>query len=418
MDVDYILLPAVILLIGILVIWLSIRRIRSASAKSFARGRRITEHVALTVVILATLGLAGSASYNAVTFLWFRAHHPPPGEIYSVHGRKMHLYCTGNGSPTIVLDAGLGNDALIWGGVQPELAKTTRVCSYDRAGTGWSESGPAPRDADKIASELHDLLLEARITGPIVLMGHSIAGLYIRDYAARYPSDMAGIVFVDASSPFQYDSPYFIASRGGPPQWAGSYNVMRAAYIEGIPRFIGQCAQLIPGADSQASKLLAEDLCHLQVGEMIAEVKSRDRSIQETIHTGPYGALPILVFSHDPARGVPKSNPPVGCWMRRTNGAGCRMAWQIFPRAAGESWPKTARIIFSWTALTSSAEKFRSSSSRFAGAPGARKLRHDGHRIGKRLQVPVTRGWSASQMSPCNSNLASFLAHSSTAGRL
>jgi pimeloyl-ACP methyl ester carboxylesterase len=310
MDFDYVLLPAIILLIGILVIWLSIRRIRSVSAQASARGRRIAEYIALTAVILATLALAGSASFNAITLLWFRARNPPPGEIYNVHGRKMHLYCTGSGSPAIVLDAGLGNDGLIWSAVQPELAKATRVCSYDRAGTGWSEARPAPRDGDNIAIELHDLLLEAKVTGPIVLMGHSIAGLYIRDYATRYPADLAGIVFVDGSSPLQYDSPYFKASRGGPPQWAGSYSLMRAAYIEGIPRLMGQCAQPIPGIDPQASELLTEDLCHLQVGEMVAEIESLDRSIQEAIHTGPYGSLPILVFSHDPAKGLPKTNPP------------------------------------------------------------------------------------------------------------
>jgi pimeloyl-ACP methyl ester carboxylesterase len=121
----------------------------------------------------------------------------------------MRIYCTGSGSPTVVLDAGLGNDALIWGGVQPELSKTTRVCAYDRAGFGGSDARPAPRDADHIAGELHELLLQAKVTGPIVLMGHSIAGIYMRDYATRYPADLAGIVFVDGSTPLQNRNPAF-----------------------------------------------------------------------------------------------------------------------------------------------------------------------------------------------------------------
>ena len=95
-----------------------------------------------------------------------------------------------------MLDAGLGNDGLIWGGVQPVLAKTTRVCSYDRAGFGWSDALPPPRDADHIAAELHGLADGGRTsTAPIVLMGHSIAGMYIRDYATRYPNEGCRIDF-------------------------------------------------------------------------------------------------------------------------------------------------------------------------------------------------------------------------------
>ena len=109
--------------------------------------------------------------------------------------------CTGSGSPTLILDAGLGDDSLIWGGVQPVLARTTRVCAYDRAGWGLSQAVPGPQDANHIADELHGLLTVAGITGPVVLMGHSIAGMYIRAYASRYPAEVAGLIFVDASTP-------------------------------------------------------------------------------------------------------------------------------------------------------------------------------------------------------------------------
>src|SRR3984885_16370192 len=91
--------------------------------------------------------------------------------------------------------------------VQPELAKTTRVCSYDRAGYGGSEMVPGPRDADHVATELHGLLHAAGIEGPIVLMGHSIAGIFIRDYATRYPAQRAGLMFVDGSTPWPNRDP-------------------------------------------------------------------------------------------------------------------------------------------------------------------------------------------------------------------
>jgi alpha/beta hydrolase fold len=196
-------LPVVIVLVAILVVALSIRRLRTLQRTPHGKWRRITERVLLSLVILLFVVAAGSTIFNAIALRYYRALYPPPGKIYSVNGHDMHLYCTGEGSPTIVLDAGLGADSLLWSKVQPELSYTTRVCSYDRAGMGWSTPQPGPRDADNIVSQLHALLGQAGVSGPIVLMGHSIAGLYIRAYATRYPEDVAGLIFIDASSPLQ-----------------------------------------------------------------------------------------------------------------------------------------------------------------------------------------------------------------------
>ena len=302
MDFEYVLAPALILLIGIAVVCFSVRRVRSLPAKVSSKSRRIIERVVFAVIILEMVTVAASASYNAIALAWFRAHNPPPGSDYLANGHQMHMNCTGSGSPTIVLEAGLGNDALIWGGVQPELAKTTHVCAYDRAGFGWSDALAGPRDADHIAAELHGLLLEAKVSGPIVLMGHSIAGIYMRDYATRYPADIAGIVFVDGSTPLQDESPAMKAMTAKrPPQWA-TMLFQRAVYAVGVPRLMRQCSQRIPGFDANASQLLAEDICHLQIGALIAESDGVNRSGHQAVHTGPYGALPILIFSEDPAK--------------------------------------------------------------------------------------------------------------------
>jgi pimeloyl-ACP methyl ester carboxylesterase len=168
---------------------LSLRR------KSYPAWRKIAERIVLTLATVAAVAVSASSAFNAIALYHYR--HPPPGELYLVDGHAMRIDCMGSGSPTIVLDAGLGNDGLIWGGVQPVLAKITRVCSYDRAGFGWSDSVLPPHDADHIAAELHGPLAAAKIGGPIVLMGHSIAGIYIRDYAIRYPDDVTGLIFVD-----------------------------------------------------------------------------------------------------------------------------------------------------------------------------------------------------------------------------
>lgn len=302
MDFDYVVVPALILLIGILVIWLSVRRILSLAANVSAKWRRATEKIVLSAVVLFAVAVAGCSSFNAAARLWFRAHNPPPGEIYAVDGYKMHMYCTGSGSPTIVLDAGLGNDASIWAGVQRTLAKTTRVYAYDRAGFGWSEARPAPRDADHIAAELHGLLLQGQVSRPILLMGHSIAGIYMRDYAAHYPKDLAGMVFVDSCAPFQDKKPAMKGGGAGRPPW-----VVRLAMSAGVPRLLGMCSWGAPGVDGHTSKLQGEASCGVHFSAISAEMNNIDRSSQEAVQPGTYGGLPILIISHDPAKETSKN---------------------------------------------------------------------------------------------------------------
>ncbi len=215
MDIDYVVMPAIILAVGILVIWLSVRRMRSLSAKHHRTWRKVTERIVLSIIALLAVAVAGTSAFNAIALHHFWALNPAPGAFYAVNGHRMHIYCMGNGSPTIVLEAGGGNDSVIWRGVQPALSKTTRVCAYDRAGSGWSDALSSPRDADRIADELHQLLPLAGITGPIVLMGHSIGGIFIRDYTTRYPAGVAGLIFVDSSTPFQNRNPALQSPEAG-----------------------------------------------------------------------------------------------------------------------------------------------------------------------------------------------------------
>jgi len=308
MDFDYVVMPAIIFVIGILIVWLSMRRILSLSKKSYRMWRKVAERIVLSVVVLLAAFVAGSSAYNAIAIYHFWAANQPPGDFYSVNGHRMHIICTGSGSPTIVLESGLGNDALIWGGVQPILSKTTRVCSYDRAGFGWSDALPAPRDADHIAAELHGLLLQAKVTGPIVLMGHSIAGIYIRDYATRYPENLVGLVFVDGSTPLQDENPVMKAAASKvPPLWALEL-LIKSAFSTGIPRLMGQCSKPINGFDAHAGKLQMEDVCQAHVSPIFDEMDSVNRSGHETAHSGPYGSLPILIFSRD-TNGLAASTP-------------------------------------------------------------------------------------------------------------
>jgi pimeloyl-ACP methyl ester carboxylesterase len=310
MDVDYIVVPSLIVLIAILITWFSIRRILSLPKKSYAVWRKFTERCVLSLVVLVTLALAVSSGFNAIALYYFR--HPPPGQMYVVNGSKMRIDCMGSGSPTIILDAGGGNDGLIWTGVEPVLAKTTRVCSYDRAGMGWSDTVSTPRDADHIATELHGLLAASKINGQVVLMGHSIAGMYIRDYATRYPAEVSGLIFVDGSSPLQDQNPAL--KRHDEMRQTRWYDplVNEVAFDTGIPRLLGACVYSAPEFDAKAAKLFAEDRCHESF--RVGESENFRRSGEETLHTGPYGDLPILIFSQDPAKNAAGVLPPDMGW--------------------------------------------------------------------------------------------------------
>ncbi|HJQ14606.1 MAG TPA: alpha/beta hydrolase [Anaerolineales bacterium] len=126
--------------------------------------------------------------------------YPPPGKLVDVGGYRLHIHCTGSGSPTVVIEAGWGDSSAGWGWVQPEVAKTTRVCTYDRAGMGWSESSPEPRTAREFAKELHTLLANVNEPGPYVLVGHSMGGFSILVYAHDYPDEVSGLVLVDSQA--------------------------------------------------------------------------------------------------------------------------------------------------------------------------------------------------------------------------
>lgn len=305
MDFDYVIMPAILLLLTALIIAVSLRRFRSLSGKPYAFRRKLVERIGLSLVVLAAAAITGSSLFNTIAQHRFWARNPPPGQILTVNGHKMHISCTGQGQPTIILDAGLGSDSFQWGEIQPRLSKITRVCSYDRAGFGWSDALPAPRDANHIANELHHLLLQAAIPGPVVLMGHSIAGMYIRDYAVHYPADIAGLIFVDSSTPLQDENPVRKSTdSSGPPSW-----VFRSALIAGIPRLIGMCSKPAKGMEPYAGMQQAEDVCRVHYTAITSELDSFNQSGHQTVHSGPFGSLPILIFSHDPAKSIPAHNP-------------------------------------------------------------------------------------------------------------
>src|SRR6188472_3223117 len=148
--------------------------------------------------LIAVTALAG-ATYQWLATRRDLAANPAPGQLVDIGGYRLHLWCTGSGTPAVILDNGLGGSSAGWGFVQPDVARFTRVCSYDRAGMGYSDPGPSPRTARRIASELNELLARSGMPGPVVLVGESIAGFTVRVFASDHPERAAGLVLVDAS---------------------------------------------------------------------------------------------------------------------------------------------------------------------------------------------------------------------------
>lgn len=152
----------------------------------------------MSVVALVLLMVPVSLTHAAVT-----ERLSPPGKLVDVGSHRLHIFCMGQGGPTVVMDSGLGGVSIEWTGVQRLLSQHVRVCTYDRAGYGWSEPGPLPRTSSRIADELFALLEKAEIGGPYILVGHSFGGYTMQLFASRYPAATAGLVLVDSSHPEQ-----------------------------------------------------------------------------------------------------------------------------------------------------------------------------------------------------------------------
>ena len=150
-----------------------------------------------------TVSVAAAAGIQALFSHLSRQGTPVPGELVELDGRQVHMLCAGDGSPTVILEAGLPGNSLAWMSVYSEIAGFTRVCAYDRPGYGWSEPIETPRTAETIVQELRMLLQRTETKPPYVLVGHSFGGLLMQLYATRFPDDYAGVVLVDSSHPDQ-----------------------------------------------------------------------------------------------------------------------------------------------------------------------------------------------------------------------
>lgn len=254
--------------------------------------------VRLFVLLILLIALAGFM-YQNISEARDRRFNPMSGKLVNVDGRKMHIDCTGDGTPTVILESGLGDTYLSWRKVQPETSKITRVCSYDRAGLGYSDSVSGPRTSRAIAEQLHALLQAAGIAPPYVLVGHSMGGYDVRLYASLYRNEVTGMVLVDASHPDQ-DKRFPAELKNMEGSWIREAEFLEYTMPFGIPRLMGFC--------DNDPKLRAAECNWSDAHEGLAEMRSFPESAAETAATGSLGDLPLAVLSHDPDK--PSSELP------------------------------------------------------------------------------------------------------------
>jgi len=166
---------------------------------------RLLRNAALVLVGLVILLAVAGATYQSIATRAEARRSPEAGRLVDVGGYRLKINCTGQGTPTVVLEAGLGDVSVEWKHVQPEIARFSRVCSYDRAGYGGSDAGPMPRTSAQIAKELHALLQHAGEAPPYLLVGSSFGGYSVRVFNGEYPDQVVGIVLADATQEDQYE---------------------------------------------------------------------------------------------------------------------------------------------------------------------------------------------------------------------
>ncbi|HYE24299.1 MAG TPA: alpha/beta hydrolase [Clostridia bacterium] len=195
-------------------------------------------YIVAGIAVLAAAGIA----YQLVGSARDRRRWPPPGRMVAVNRHRLHAIAAGEGKPTVVFEAALGASSISWALVQPEIAKITGTFAYDRAGMGFSEAGPEPRTAQRIADELHALLEAAEVPKPYVLVGHSYGGLTCRLFAAQHPEEVGGMVVLDPAVAEGWMRPTAEQRRK---LWAGAMLARRGAMVAhlGIARLTAALAR-------------------------------------------------------------------------------------------------------------------------------------------------------------------------------
>jgi pimeloyl-ACP methyl ester carboxylesterase len=234
---------------------------------------------------------------------------PRIGRAVDIGGRSLNIDCSGEGSPAVIFDSGAGLPGLQWSAVQAEIAKETRACSFDRAGFGWSDMGPFPRTSEAMSSDLHQLLHRVGVSMPFIYVGHSLGGLNARVYNAMYPTEIAGVVFVDAAHEDEpRRAPAFMLGHNAPRAlWHPIWIAAQTARLLGVIRLMTRSPSL-PSDPAQRTReqILAALRSQPKAIASLADA-SGPESYREAESAGGFGDRPVFVLT----RGKVQQSAPV-----------------------------------------------------------------------------------------------------------
>jgi pimeloyl-ACP methyl ester carboxylesterase len=272
-----------------LVVWMFLRVRRQLRSRI---GRWLLYPV-LALLMVASVG----GGYETVRESLDAKAYPPPGQLIDVGGHRLHLYCTGSGSPTVVLEPGGGASSSDMAWIAPAVARDTRVCVYDRAGRGWSDPADGPQDGVHIAADLHTLLERAEVPGPYVLAGHSFGGLYVQSFAAQFPDQVAGLVLLDSTAPKPGPGRPINAGSG---DMVDRVSALAAASAHlGVGRLIASGSYgTLPSRDRDEARANSSTAAHL--GSFIQEFfGGADASMQQASALTSLNGKPLIVLTAD-----------------------------------------------------------------------------------------------------------------------
>jgi pimeloyl-ACP methyl ester carboxylesterase len=267
----------------------------------------ITENLAMLALSIIAISLLTGICYQAVSEALDRRRYPPQGELVDIGGFRLHHNCIGQGTSTVVMDAGGGAPSITWGLVPSEISKFTRVCTYDRAGLGWSDPNPQiSRTSQQSVDELHSLLTEAGIKPPYILVGHSLGGVNMRLYASQYPEDVVGLVLVDSSHENQMTSKLWKQTK----MLSWLYQVLRVVSQVGVLRLIGEM-NLLPIVEDIKREIHKYPLAVQTLFDTFksfcyrpdywatasSELANIKKSFEEVRSVTSLGSLPLIVLS-------------------------------------------------------------------------------------------------------------------------
>ena len=255
--------------------------------------------LAIGVAILLTVSLITGIFYQSNATTHDMTLYPAPGERITVNGSDMHIYCIGEGSPTVLFEAGLGGNYMDWVLVQPTIAEQTRACAYDRSGMGYSDYVGESLDTQATAQRLHHLLNQAQIETPYILVGHSIGGIHVRSFYELYPEDVLGMVLIDSSHENQ-----------------GKFLPAPPAIVDTISSVVPLLARIgvLRGFGIADQNIVTDHLTSEQVAQtsamvnrtafwqgLIAENQMVTTDTNQPVAPSSMGDLPLIVISQDVA---------------------------------------------------------------------------------------------------------------------